>query len=96
VSASKVTECPWFSKAHRSRETQRFLDSKPDRFELVVTPTHASWLNQVEMLFSKTAWSVLRRIRVAGKEELTQRVQHYIGFRNEAPLMPKWVLWHQP
>ena len=28
--------------AHRSRETRRYLDSKPNRFELVFTPTHAS------------------------------------------------------
>lgn len=33
--------------AHRSRETMRFLASRPDRFELVFTPTHASWLNWV-------------------------------------------------
>jgi len=31
--------------AHRSRETRRFLASKPGRFELVFTPTHGSWLN---------------------------------------------------
>jgi hypothetical protein len=32
----------------------------------------------------------LRRIRVASKEELTQRIQRYIELCNEAPLMPKW------
>ena len=50
--------------AHCSRETRRFLESKPGRFELVFTPTHASWLNYVETFFSKMARSVLRRIRV--------------------------------
>lgn len=39
--------------AHRSRETQCFLASKPGRFEIVFTPTHASWLNWVETYFSK-------------------------------------------
>jgi transposase len=76
--------------AHRSRETKRFLDSKPGRFELVFTPTHASWLNWVETFFSKMSRSVLRRIRVASKEELTQRIQRYIELCNERPLMPKW------
>jgi uncharacterized protein (TIGR03032 family) len=53
--------------AHWARETKRFLASKPGRFELVFTPTHASWLNYVEIFFSKVARSVLRRIRVASK-----------------------------
>jgi transposase/DNA-directed RNA polymerase specialized sigma24 family protein len=76
--------------AHRSRETRRFLESKPGRFELVFTPTHASWLNWVEMFFSKMARSVLRRIRVASKEELIDRIRRYIELCNEAPLVPKW------
>jgi transposase len=76
--------------AHRSRETQRFLNSKPGRFELVFTPTHASWLNWVEMFFSKMARSVLRRIRVASKDELTERIKRYIKMCNDVPLVPKW------
>jgi hypothetical protein len=42
------------------------------------------------MFFSKMARSVLRRIRVASKEELTQRIQRYIELCNEAPIMPNW------
>jgi transposase len=76
--------------AHRSRETRRFLDSKPGRFELIFTPTHASWLNWVEIFFSKMARSVLRRIRVTSKEELARRMRRYIELCNEAPLVPKW------
>ena len=56
--------------AHRSRETRRFLAAKPGRFEFVFTPTHASWLNWVEIYFSKMSRSVLRRIRVTSKDEL--------------------------
>jgi transposase len=76
--------------AHRSRETRRFLTSKPGRFELVFTPTHASWLNYVETFFSKLARSVLRRIRVASKAELADRIRHYIEMCNTAPLLPHW------
>jgi hypothetical protein len=36
------------------------------------------------------ARSVLRQIRVASKDELTDRIQRYIEFCNEAPLVPKW------
>ena len=76
--------------AHRSRETRRFLATKPGRFELVFTPTHASWLNWVETYFSKMSRSVLRRIRVTSKEELRERIQRYIEIGNECPLVPKW------
>ena len=76
--------------AHRSRETRRFLASKPGRFELVFTPTHASWLNYVETFFSKLARSVLRRIRVASRAELADRIRRYIEMCNAAPLLPHW------
>lgn len=76
--------------AHCSRETRRFLASKPGRFELVFTPTHASWLNYVETFFSKLARSVLRRIRVASKDELADRLRRYIDRCNAAPVLPRW------
>lgn len=76
--------------AHRSRETKRFLASKLGRFELVFTPTHASWLNYVETFFSKLARSMLRRIRVASKTELADRIRRYIEICNAAPLLPHW------
>ena len=76
--------------AHRSRETRRFLAAKPGRFEFVFTPTHASWLNWVEIYFSKMSRSVLRRIRVTSKDELRDRIQRYIEICNECPLVPKW------
>jgi transposase len=76
--------------AHRSRETRRFLATKPGRFEFIFTPTHASWLNWVEIFFSKMSRSVLRGIRVASKDELCERIQRYIETCNECPLVPKW------
>jgi transposase len=76
--------------AHRSHEARRFLASKPGRFELVFTPTHASWLNYVETFFSKVARSVLRRIRVASKAELADRIRRYIEICNAAPVRPRW------
>jgi transposase len=70
--------------------TRRFLATKPGRFEFVFTPTHASWLNWVEIYFSKMSRSVLRRIRVTSKDELRDRIQRYIEICNECPLVPKW------
>ena len=39
------------------------------------------------------ARSVLRRIRVASKDELSERIKHYIEICNKAPLVPKWSYW---
>ena len=76
--------------AHCSRETKCFLASKPGRSELVFTATHASWLNCVETFFSKVARSVLRRVRVASKAELADRIRRYIEICNAAPVLPRW------
>ena len=58
--------------AHKSKETQRYLKSKPNRFTFVFTPTHGSWLNLIEAFFSKIARSFLRHIRVHSKQELME------------------------
>lgn len=76
--------------AHRSRETRRFLDSRPGRFELVFTPKHASWLNYVETFFSKMARSLLRHIRVTSRQELCERITAFIHGCNNARVVPKW------
>jgi transposase len=61
--------------AHISKETKAWLADQPaGRFEFTFTPTHGSWLNLVEGFFSKLTRSVLRRIRVASKQELKDRI----------------------
>ena len=40
--------------------------------------------------FSKVARSVLRRIRVASKADLAERIRRYIEICNAAPLLPHW------
>ena len=37
--------------AHRSKETQAYLATVPNRFDFVFTPVHGSWLNLIETLF---------------------------------------------
>jgi hypothetical protein len=80
--------------AHRSHEARRFLASKPGRFELVFTPTHASWLNNVETLLLKGG-----PIRVAAH---SRRQQGGVG-RPHPPLYrklqrrtgsPALAIWH--
>jgi transposase len=76
--------------AHISRETRDYLDSVPQRFVFVFTPTHGSWLNLVENLFSKMTRSMLRGIRVASKQELTDRIHQYFEEVNADPVVFRW------
>jgi transposase len=39
--------------AHVSKEAQKYLKGKPDRFGFVFTPKHGSLLNLIEVFFSK-------------------------------------------
>jgi transposase len=50
--------------SHISKETMAYLASRPNRFIYVHTPKHGSWLNLIEIVFSKMARTFLRYIRV--------------------------------
>jgi len=76
--------------AHVSKETQAYLLTKPNRYEFVFTPKHGSWLNLIEMFFSKMARSLLRHIRVQSKEELIKRIYKGIDEINESPVVFRW------
>ncbi len=76
--------------SHTSKETQKYLKTMPDRFEFVFTPKHGSWLNMIEMFFSKITRSFLRHIRVNTKEELVKRIYQGIRQINEEPVIFKW------
>jgi transposase len=64
--------------------------------QFVFTPTHGSWLNQVEGFFSKLARSVLRHIRVESKQELKDRIMAAMDEFNRAPRRPYLVLQARP
>lgn len=76
--------------AHVSKETRAFLLTQPGRFELVFTPKHGSWLNLIEMFFSKVARSFLRHIRVSSKKELIDRIYLGIAEINQEPVVFRW------
>lgn len=76
--------------SHISKETRKFLESKPNRFQFVFTPKHGSWLNLIESFFSKLARTVLRHIRVDTKEELVERIYQGIDEINQMPVVFKW------
>jgi transposase len=76
--------------AHISKETRSYLDTMPQRFVFVFTPTHGSWLNLIENQFSKMTRTMLRGIRVASKQELIDRIHQYFEEINAAPVVFRW------
>lgn len=76
--------------AHISKETRAWLAKHPNRFEYVHTPTHGSWLNLAECLFSKMTRAFLRHIRVDSWTELRDRIMLGIEEMNQAPVVFHW------
>jgi len=76
--------------SHISKETMKYLKSRPGRFVYVHTPKHGSWLNLIETAFSKMARTFLRHIRVSSKEELKERILKGISEINAAPVVHRW------
>jgi transposase len=76
--------------AHISKETRSYLSSVPNRFEFVFTPKHGSWLNLIEMFFSKLARTMLRGIRVSSKQQLKDRIMKFIDEINADLVIFKW------
>lgn len=75
---------------HISKETMKYLASRPGRFLYVHTPKHGSWLNLVETLFGKMARTFLKHIRVNSKQELRERILLGIKEINDSPVVHHW------
>ena len=76
--------------AHISKETKKFLTTKPGRFIFVFTPKHGSWLNMIESFFSKMTRQMLKGIRVSSKDELAERIYQYFREINQDPVVFRW------
>jgi len=76
--------------SHTSKKTREFLATKQERFEFVFTPKHGSWLNIIEVFFSKLTRCLLKTIRVSSKEELAHRILQYLEEINREPVVYRW------
>jgi len=68
----------------------KWLKGRPNRFEFIYTPKHGSWLNLIEIFFSKMTRAFLRSLRVGSKEELRERIEKYLEEVNAAPMVFRW------
>jgi transposase len=63
--------------SHVAKMTKAWLAEHP-RFVVHHTPTHASWLNQVELVFSILTRRLLRRGEFRSRDELITRIMNWI------------------
>jgi transposase len=66
---------------HKSRETKAFLRTEP-RLVPVYLPTHASWLNQVEIWFSVLSRQMLRGASFTSRKALRCQLLTYVRIHN--------------
>jgi len=81
--------------AHKTQEVKDWLASHP-RFEFHYTPTHASWLNQVEMWFSILARRLVNDGIFDSKEELVRAIMDFITKYNERGKPFRWTYASDP
>src|SRR5271169_1703258 len=75
--------------AHKSRPVTDFLAVHP-KVHLHFTPTYSSWLNQVELWFSKIERDVIARGVFTSVSDLKRKLLRYIRHYNKSPRTVKW------
>jgi transposase len=84
--------------SHVSNKTRQWLDH-PDRkarFQVHHTPTHASWLNQVELFFSILGRKLLRRGEFESVTELAHKIASFITDHNRKAKPFRWTYQGKP
>jgi transposase len=76
--------------AHKTKLVQQFL-AEHLRVHLHYTPTYSSWLNQIEIWFSKIERDVIARGIFTSKRDLSQKLLRYIRKYNEDAIPIKWA-----
>lgn len=75
---------------HRSGTWEAFNERHGGRFKFHFTPKHASWVNQIELLFGIFSKRVLRNASHTSVVQLRRRTLAWFTERNEAPRPFKW------
>ena len=76
--------------AHKTPRVAAFLADHP-QLHLHFTPTYSSWLNQVELWFSKIERDLIARGIFTSVRDLSRKLMRYIRHYNKAPKPIKWM-----
>jgi transposase len=81
--------------AHKTEGVTTFLAAHP-HVHIHYTPTHASWLNQVELFFSILERRLLRRGEFVSTDELADRIIAFIKDYNRRAAPYRWTYDGRP
>jgi hypothetical protein len=81
-------------KAMASRAS--WLSDASHRIQFVYTPTHTSWLNQIELWLSILTRRALKRGSFASLEALHERILAFIAYYNQTAKPFKWTYQGRP
>jgi transposase len=75
---------------HKTPLIRRWLQQHP-RYQLHFTPTHASWLNQVERWFGLLTQRQIKRASHFSVGQLKRAIEEFISVSNDEPRPFKWT-----
>jgi transposase len=75
---------------HKTEAVEDWLAKSP-RWKLHFTPTHSSWLNQVERFFAKITNERIRRGVFQSVADLHRAIKEYIAAHNKNPRPFRWT-----
>jgi putative transposase len=75
---------------HKSATVSRWLVRRP-HWHLHFTPTHASWLNQVERFFAKITNEAIRQGNFLSVADLVSAIKAYLQAYNSQPKPFVWT-----
>ena len=81
--------------SHTSKKTRAWI-TKQKRLHVYYTPTHASWLNQIEIWFGILSRKIIRRGVFTSTRELTERIISFIQQYNQTAQPFEWTYSGKP
>jgi transposase len=75
---------------HKTALVRQWLQKRP-RYHLHFTPTHASWLNQVERWFALLTQRQIKRGSHRSVQELEAAIREFIAAHNQQPQPFRWT-----
>ena len=75
--------------AHKTAKVKTFLEANPT-VSIHYTPTYSSWLNQVELWFSRIERDLIARGIFTSTKNLTQEIMRYIRHYNKEAKPFRW------
>jgi transposase len=76
--------------AHKTPKVKAFLKENP-KVSIHYTPTYSSWMNQVELWFSKIERDLIARGIFTSTKNLTEKIMNYIKHYNESAKPFRWA-----